>query len=91
MVVVRGVNIYPSAVEAVVRECGGVAEYQVEVDQTAALPELTIRAETGEGGAEALETALRQAFGLRIPVQRVEAGTLPVFEVKAKRWVVNSE
>lgn len=88
MVVVRGVNIYPSAVDAVVRGCEGIGEYQVEVDQREALPELLIRVEGGEAEAKALETALRQAFGLRIPVEAVAGGTLPVFEVKAKRWVV---
>ena len=87
MVVVRGVNIYPSAVDAVVRGCEGIGEYQVEVDQRAALPELLIRVEGGEAEAKGLERALRQAFGLRIPVVGVGAGSLPVFEVKAKRWV----
>jgi phenylacetate-CoA ligase len=87
MVVVRGVNIYPSAVESVVRGCGGIAEYQVEVDRRRSLPELLIRVEGGEAEAKRLETALRQAFGLRIRVVGVAAGTLPVFEVKAKRWV----
>lgn len=87
MVVVRGVNIYPSAVEAVVRDCGGIGEYQVQVDQRTALPELTIRVEAGDDEAQRLATSLRQAFGLRIPVEPVSKGTLPVFEVKAKRWV----
>ena len=64
MVVVRGVNIYPSAVDAVVRGCEGIGEYQVEVDQRAALPELLIRVEGGEAEAKGLERALRQAFWL---------------------------
>lgn len=87
MVVVRGVNIYPSAVEAVVRGCKGIGEYQVEVDQREALPELLVRVEAEDEAAQELEKALRQAFGLRIPVVGVEMGSLPVFEVKAKRWV----
>ncbi len=88
MVVVRGVNIYPSAVESVVRGCAGIGEYQVEVDLRQALPELLIKVEGGEGEARELEKALRQAFGLRIPVESVAAASLPVFEVKATRWVV---
>jgi phenylacetate-CoA ligase len=88
MVVVRGVNIYPSAVESVVRSCEGIGEYQVEVTQRNSMQELLIRVEAGEEEAKALETALRQAFGLRIPVESAPMGTLPIFEVKAKRWVV---
>lgn len=88
MVVVRGVNIYPSAVESVVRSCEGIGEYRVEVDERLALPELRIVVEGGEVAGKQLERGLRQAFSMRIPVQTVAVGTLPVFEVKAKRWVV---
>jgi hypothetical protein len=31
--------------------------------------------------------ALRTAFNLRVPVALVPSGTLPRFELKAKRWV----
>lgn len=90
MVVVRGVNIYPSAIEAVVRSVDGVGEYQVEVDQRGALPEirLTIENATAERKEAELEARLRSVFSMRIPVTAVDAGTLPVFEVKAKRWKV---
>ena len=39
MVVIGGVNVYPAAVDEVVRTCGGVAEYQVEVTTAGALAE----------------------------------------------------
>ena len=93
MVVVRGVNIYPSAIEAVVRSCEGIGEYEVEVDQRGALPEICLRIENlGAATAqEDLEKRLRAVFSMRIPVEAVESGTLPVFEVKAKRWKVIRE
>jgi len=90
MVVVRGVNLYPSAVEDVLRSCDGVAEYRVEIRTERALPELMVRVEAsgdGEGLAQRLESALRNAFGLRVPVVVVQKGTLPRFEMKAQRWV----
>ena len=93
MVVVRGVNIYPSAVEEIIRACGGVAEFRVEIPSDRTLPELTIKAEAFPGQqepkelAERLEAALRSAFALRIPVSIVPSGTLPRFEMKARRWV----
>jgi phenylacetate-CoA ligase len=93
MVVVRGVNVYPSAIEAVVRSIEGIGEYQVEVDQRGALPEIRLVVENaaGEPAMRELEARLRAVFSMRIPVEAVETGTLPVFEVKAKRWKVIRE
>ncbi len=87
MVVVRGVNIYPSAVEEVLRS-EGVTEYRVEVRTERALTELRIQVEASESSAAPrLEAALTNAFSLRIPVSHVDIGSLPRFEAKAKRWV----
>jgi phenylacetate-CoA ligase len=90
MVVVRGVNVYPSAIEAVVCSVEGIAEYQVEVDQRGALPEIRLMIEKcGDSQVEEeLEARLRSVFSMRIPVRAVEPGTLPVHEVKAQRWKV---
>lgn len=92
MVVVRGVNLYPSAVEAVVRRAAGGAEYRVELDRSRALVEVRVELEVpnGDDAGEAvadLERALRDAFQLRIPVTPVSAGALPRFELKARRWL----
>jgi phenylacetate-CoA ligase len=86
MVVVRGVNIYPTAVEQVLRS-EGVTEYRVEVRTERALTELHVRVEAAPGATARLEAALSSAFSLRIPVSSVEIGTLPRFEAKARRWV----
>ena len=92
MVVVRGVNVYPSAVEDVLRTFG-VAEYRVEIRTERALPELTIQIEPtaaykdGAGLAQQIEAALNNALSLRIPVECVHSGELPRFEMKARRWV----
>ena len=92
MVVVRGVNVYPSAVEEIVRGCSEVAEYQVEINTRAALPEMRIQIEPGPECADAaalrrkLERAFETALALRVPITMVPPGTLPRFEMKAKRW-----
>ena len=86
MVVIRGINIYPSSIDAVVRSFDGIAGYQVEIDQRAALPELRLTVEASAETAAALAQELRSVFSLRLPVASVAAGTLPTFEVKAKRW-----
>ncbi len=93
MAVVRGVNLYPSAVEAALREFPEVAEYRVELFLERAMWEARILVEAQPSVAspeilrEEIETTLRATFNLRIPVSMVAAGTLPRFELKAKRWV----
>ncbi len=92
MVVLRGVNLYPSAVEQVVRSSGAVAEFRVEIYTERALTEMSIQIEpeSGEDGAALshhVAAALHYAFGLRVAVSPVPVGTLPRFEAKAKRWI----
>lgn len=93
MVVVRGVNIYPSAVEEIIRRCGGVAEYQVNINTARALTEISVRVEAernsadAAGLAEKLENLFQASLLLRVPVTLVAAGNLPRFEGKARRWM----
>ena len=93
MVVVRGVNVYPGAIEGIIRTCAGVAEYQVKVSRAQSLVELTLvieaSPEVADAGALArqVEAALQTALNLRVPVSTVAPGTLPRFEMKAARWV----
>lgn len=88
MVVIRGINIHPSAIDAIVRSLNGIGEYQVEVDQRQSLPELRIKIEATEEMAHELQHELRSIFSLRIPVSVAPPGSLPTFEVKAKRWTI---
>lgn len=92
MVIIRGVNIYPSAFEHILRSFDEVAEYQVVISQSAEMAELTLRvepqpaAETA-GFADQIASAIRHQLGLRVSVETVPPGTLPRFELKAQRWV----
>ena len=66
-------------------------EYQVEIDQRGTLAEIRVRFETDPGAADLtaeLAARLRAAFQIRIEVERVAAGSLPVFEFKARRWKI---
>ncbi len=88
MVVVRGVNLFPNAVDAVVRTLPEIAEYRVEMSRRGALTEMAVQIESDDAASvEKLTHALTSAFALRIPVVRVAANTLPRFEMKARRWV----
>jgi phenylacetate-CoA ligase len=93
MVLVRGVNLYPSAVEQVLRSCNGVGEFRVEISGDRALPELNLRIEPASENEDTadlshrVQAAFQNAFGLRATVGCVNYGTLPRFEAKAQRWV----
>ena len=87
MVVVRGVNIYPSAVEQIVRGLDGIGEYRVTLDTRGAMAELAVEAETTPMIADELARRLHQALALRVPVGAVADGSLPRSELKARRWI----
>jgi phenylacetate-CoA ligase len=88
MLVVRGVNIVPSAVDAILRALPEIAEYRVHVTRNGAMTELAIEIESDDDtAASRLAAKLTESFTLRIPVTRVAAGSLPRFELKARRWV----
>lgn len=90
MVVVRGVNIYPSAVEAVVRQFPEVNEFMVEQRKVDAMDEIELLVEMDGSVAKQslprLESKLRDTFSLRIPVRLADPGSLPRHEFKARRW-----
>jgi len=90
MIHLRGNNVYPSALEAVIRRFPEVAEYRVEVDQSATLPSLRIEVEPISRIersllAERVDRAIREEFLFRAEVREVAPGSLPRFEMKAQR------
>lgn len=93
MIIVRGVNIYPSAVEELIRACPDVSEYRIHIKQSNALAEMQAEIETVAGCtdpksvAARLEKTFQDAFALRVPVSALPTGALPRFEMKAKRWI----
>jgi phenylacetate-CoA ligase len=91
MVVVRGVNVYPSAIESVVRGLDGVAEYRVEAFEERGMVELRVVVEpaagVSDGIADAVAEAIHRSLGLRCAVTIAAPGSLPRFELKAKRFV----
>jgi phenylacetate-CoA ligase len=95
MVLVRGVNVFPSAVDAIVRRFSLIEEYQVREERKGALLELHLLVEPVAGLRalqltalkEQVEAALRDALALRIPVKVLRPGALPRFEFKARRWI----
>jgi len=94
MVNVRGVNVYPAAIESVVREFPDVIEFRARVWMASEMRHLSLDVECGPAASADLEgrlsRRLREALGLTTPVLVVPRGTLPRFEMKARRFVVES-
>jgi phenylacetate-CoA ligase len=92
MVVVRGVNIYPSLIEELVRARPEVAEYRAQLDCRQAMAELLLEVEPEPTRGDPLvlqkelERSLQTALNLRVPVRLLPPGSLPRFEMKAQRW-----
>lgn len=92
MIHLRGNNVYPSALEAVIRRFPEIAEYRLEVDVSQTLTELRIEIEpreesSGDDLAERVGRAIRDELLFRAEVRVVRPGTLPRFEMKARRLV----
>ena len=96
MILVRGANVFPGAVDQIVRAEPHVAEYRVDVSQGPGLTQMRITIEPvghcpdPQVLSRRLAAALQNALYLRVPVALAGPGELPRFEMKAKRWIRTS-
>jgi phenylacetate-CoA ligase len=89
MLVVRGVNIFPSALEGIVRRFPAVDEFMIEVYRRSEMDEVKLLLEV-RGGADvptAVRESIRVDLAIRAEVITVPLGSLPRYELKAKRLV----
>jgi phenylacetate-CoA ligase len=88
MVVVRGMNVYPSAIEEAVRSVNGSGEFRITFyTEPNGMDELKVEVELEGSGARRLQEIMRQQFGLRVRVVPVAPGMLPRPDGKARRVV----
>jgi phenylacetate-CoA ligase len=94
MLVVRGVNVFPSALEGIVRRFPAVDEFLIEVDRPSELDEVRLLIEVNRDDAmsiaRSVQAAVRVDLGIRIEVVPVPAASLPRYELKARRLVRRS-
>jgi len=90
MLIIRGVNVFPSAIEGIVRRFPAVDEFQIEVFRAGELDEARVLIEV-DGSAPSVRDAVQEAFraslGIRLEVACVAPSTLPRWELKARRVV----
>ena len=91
MLVVRGNNVFPSAIENLLREFPEIAEYSVEWTGQSTTTGIRIKIEPARAGGVALaqrvRTRLRDALNFRPDIEIVPPESLPRFEMKARRFV----
>ena len=91
MFTVRGVNLYPSQVEDLVRRHTAIGEFCIEIGRVRGMEEVTILCECqgddGEAVATQLAVDLRLALGARIECRQVPVGSLPRSELKSRRLI----
>jgi phenylacetate-CoA ligase len=95
MKLIRGTNVYPRAVESIVREHDAIDEFQIYIWRSEVRDEITVKVEMKpgrEGEWPALSEALAHELAaahenLRFIIELMPPGTLPRFELKAKRLV----
>jgi phenylacetate-CoA ligase len=91
MLIVRGVNIYPSTIDNLVRGIPGVAEYEVEIRRVSGMDDLLIKVETADDHtidsvAPSLVHTFRVELNIRVSIEQAASGTLPRYEFKARRY-----
>jgi phenylacetate-CoA ligase len=94
MINIRGVNVYPTSIESVVRQFAEIAEFRSIVSRVHEMRSLTVEVElmphAGDEGRVLAQVAqrMKEALGLSVHVRAASAGSLPRFEMKARRFVV---
>lgn len=95
MLVIRGNNIHPSAVEAIIRQQEGVAEFRMVVGESRGMKTLRIELEptaaavaNGEKMSENVRQMIQNSLFLAVDVTTVGPGSLERFELKARRLVI---
>jgi phenylacetate-CoA ligase len=87
MVIIRGVNVYPSSVEQILRGFPDVAEYRMIAKKHGVMDSLEIQVEDRQHRPGRIAAELKVRLGLQVAVSDVPLGSLPRFEGKGQRFV----
>jgi phenylacetate-CoA ligase len=93
MVTIRGVNVYPTAVENLLGEVVGLSNhYELHITREAGFDRMLVRVEADAASTRSAEdlgteltVLLRKSIGVRLETEVLGAGALPRYELKSKR------
>ncbi|MBR6780485.1 MAG: phenylacetate--CoA ligase, partial [Clostridia bacterium] len=102
MLIIRGVNVFPSQIETVLLEQGYAPNYMLIVDRVNNSDTLEVQVEVSPemfsdvtsvltSHEKKLQTAIRELLGIHANVKLVAPNTIPRFEGKAKRVIDNRQ
>lgn len=100
MLIIRGINVFPSQIEHVLLECGMQPNYHITVDRVNNLDVMSVEVEVApdmfsdtvkgmESLKKRLEAALQNVLNVHAEIKLAEYGSIPRFEGKAKRVTDN--
>jgi phenylacetate-CoA ligase len=87
MMIIRGVNVFPSSIEQILRSFPEVVEYRLTARKQGAMDELLVDVEDRLGEPARIAKEMQVRLGLKVEVRCVPLGSLPRFEGKGKRFV----
>jgi phenylacetate-CoA ligase len=87
MLIVRGMNVYPTAIEQILHSFPEVVEYRVTARRRGELDELCVEVEDHLQQPQRIAEELQLKLGLKIDVRCVSAMSLPRFEGKGRRFI----
>ncbi|MEX0677157.1 MAG: phenylacetate--CoA ligase family protein [Pirellulales bacterium] len=87
MMVIRGVNIFPSSVEQILRSFPELIEYRMTARKLGEMDHLVVEIEDRLSDPDRVAKELRLRLGLKVEVRAVPLGSLPRVEGKGKRFV----
>jgi phenylacetate-CoA ligase len=91
MLIVRGVNVFPSSLEQILRAFPEVVEYRVTAHRQGTMDLLSVEVEDRLQQPERVARELALRLGLKVDVRCVPLGSLPRFEGKGKRFIDRRE
>ncbi len=89
MMIVRGVNIFPTSIEQILRSFPEIIEYRLTAFKKGSMDQLLIEIEDRLQQPQRVVEEMLLRLGMRVDVQCVPIGSLPRFELKSKRFVDN--
>ena len=91
MMIIRGVNVFPTSIEQILRGFPEVDEFRMTAFKESAMDQLKIEVEDRANDPDRIAMELQSRLGLRVEVTAVESGSLPRFEAKGKRFIDRRE
>ena len=86
MITIRGVNVFPSAVENIVRRHPQILEFAIEVYRQREMQELALKVEVQDSAdLDGLRLDFLKNLHVRTAIERVPPGTLPRSDLKSRR------